>query len=161
MGFEEKLSKSELKELKKAGRKQKFWGSMGSFWGLLILLALVESVLIAGTFSFFPESGYKSFMETHFGLSIVIFFALPVIYIVVYIILQGRSSKKEAEFCESLAKTSLTPEELIEAAEANGLDKMFPVALDKRMKELGITKVPAACTDGREVFRLPTKEDLE
>lgn len=34
-------------------------------------------------------------------------------------------------------------------------------SMEKRLRELGISEVPRKCTDGREILRLPTKEDLE
>lgn len=65
------------------------------------------------------------------------------------------------KFGKYLCSIEISSDDVLLIGEKYGFDGAFEVALQKRLRELGISEVPRKCTDGREILRLPTKEDLE
>lgn len=108
-----------------------------------------------------PENWLTKFMDENVVLSVVIFFVLALLALPIYILAIDKIDKEDRKFCEYISTIEgVTADEMMETAERYRLTNMFSFALEKRLKELGITEVPPSCTDGREVFRLPTKDDF-
>lgn len=132
-----------------------------SYWAVIFVYG---AILIGGLMYILvckPENWLTRFMDEHETLCIIIFFALMVLYLPFYLMVRYLINKLDKKICRYISDVEgITPEEMLEIAERYRLDNMFQVALDKRLKELGITEVPRCCTDGREIFRLPTKDDL-
>lgn len=132
-----------------------------SFWGVALIY---NAILIAGLIYALvgmSENWLTKFMDENVGLSVVILLVLGLLVLPIYIIVIDKIDKEDAKFCEYISTIEgVTADEMMETAERYKLTNMFSFALKKRLEELGIAEVPSSCTDGREIFRLPTKDDL-
>lgn len=108
-----------------------------------------------------PENWLTKFMDENVGLSVVIFIVLALLALPIYIIVIDKIDKEDTKFCEYISTIEgVTADEMMDTAERYKLTNMFSFALEKHLEELGITEIPPNCTDGRDIFRLPTKDDL-
>lgn len=57
-------------------------------WGILIILALLLGFWIAGTYSFFPEGAYRTFMENNAWVGFAVFFVICAGYFPLYIFIK-------------------------------------------------------------------------
>ena len=132
-----------------------------SFWRVAIIY---DAILITGLVYVLvgmPENWLTKFMDENVVLCVVVFCVLALLALPIYIIVMDKIDKEDTKFCEYISTIEgVTADEMIDTAERYRLTNMFSFALKKRLEELGITEIPPSCTDGREILRLPTKDDL-
>lgn len=160
MKINDVLTGKEIRKLKRNSRLERTFNNMSAFWAILCVIGVVLGLLIGGTYSFMPQCAYRTFMEEHPWIYGALAIIVALGYLPAFLFGQKRRSDFDKEMCKKLAGAEFNADELMSIAEEYSLKNMFYPALDKRMKELGISEVPAACRDGYEIFRLPTKEDL-
>lgn len=132
-----------------------------TIWGVVLIY---DTILTAGLIYVLvgiPENYLKKFMAENVALSVVIFLTLGLLVLPIYIIAIDKINKEDIKFCEYISTIEgVTADEMMETAGRYKLTNMFSFALKKRLEELGIIEVPPSCTDGRDIFRLPTKDDI-
>ena len=132
-----------------------------TFWGVALIY---DAILITGLIYVLvgmPDNWLTKFMDENVVLSVVIFIALALLTLPIYIMVINKIDKEDTKFCEYISTLEgVTADEMMDTAERYKLTNMFSFALEKRLEELGITEIPPNCTDGRDIFRLPTKDDL-
>lgn len=161
MSVIEKLDKKEISILNGIKRRNKKSESLKMYWIGLIVLALVFALWVYFSTSVIPESGYKTFMDRNAWLYIVLFFVVAIVYLPINLMIGKAKYKKEENLSKALFDKGLTADELMEIKDNYFVRTIFDYALKRRMEELNITEVPKACYDGYEIYRLPTKEDIE
>jgi len=154
------IDKNELAILKRAKLLQRVI-KLPMMWALLILYSFaMVGVILWGIFRA-PDSFIGKMVNQHVGLSIFLLFAMAIVVMFIPIRILNKADAMEKRFCDYLAsREDITSDDVVELGEKYNIKQYIYVALQKRLKELNITKVPDCCTDGRELLRLPTKEDL-
>ena len=154
------IDKKELCRLKKAKRIQSVFG-LPMLWAMLITYSLVGiSLILYGIFSM-PDCWFKKYIIGNPAVGITLYLVVGVLIIPLYFAILNKASSMEKRFGEYLCSIDISSDDVLLIGEKYGFDEAFEVALQKRLRELGISEVPHKCTDGREILRLPTKEDLE
>ena len=154
------IDKKELCRLKKAKRIQRVFG-LPMLWAMLITYSLVGiSLILYGIFSM-PDCWFKKYIIGNPAVGITLYLVVGVLIIPLYFAILNKASSMEKRFGGYLCSIDISSDDVLLIGEKYGFDEAFEVALQKRLRELGISEVPHKCTDGREILRLPTKEDLE
>ena len=154
------IDKKELCRLKKARRIRRVF-CLPMLWVMLIIYSLVGILLILyGVFSM-PDCWFKKNIIGNPAVGITLYLVIGALIILLYVAILNKASSMEKRFGEYLCSIDISSDEVLLIGEKYGFDGAFEVALQKRLRELGISEVPSKCTDGREILRLPTKEDLE
>ena len=160
-----KIDKKKEKHMKRLLRIRNILNKDCIFWGILIVYSIIMALGIAYVTVWMPENWLTKFMDENVTLSgtlgVITVLALGVFIMLSYIKVLGKIDDEDKVFCEYISTIEgVTADEMMEIADKYKLNHMFYLALEKRLKELKITKVPPCCMDGWEIFRLPTKEDL-
>lgn len=82
------LSNSEERKLKRLYKRNVRMSKPLEMWGILIILALLLGFWIAGTYSFFPEGAYRTFMENNVWVGFAVFFVICAGYFPLYIFIK-------------------------------------------------------------------------
>ena len=128
---------------------------------MMITYSLVGiSLILYGIFSM-PDCWFKKYIIGNPAVGITLYLVVGVLIIPLYFAILNKASSMEKRFGEYLCSIDISSDDVLLIGEKYGFDEAFEVALQKRLRELGISEVPHKCTDGREIRRLPTKEDLE
>lgn len=131
------------------------------FWGVVLIYYIILTAGLTYALVWMPENWLTKFMDENMVLSMIIYFSLAFIIIPIYFKVLGKINDEDKAFCEYIsAIEGVTADEMMEIAEKYKLENMFQLALEKRLKELRITKVPPCCMDRWQVVRLPTRDDL-
>lgn len=132
-----------------------------TFWGVVLIYDAILITWLIYVLVGMPDNWLTKFMDENVVLSVVIFIALALLALPIYIMAINKIDKEDTKFCEYISTIEgVTADEMMDTAERYKLTNMFSFALEKRLEELGITEIPPSCTDGRDIFRLPTKDDL-
>ena len=154
------IDKKELCRLKKAKKIRRVF-CLPMFWVMLITYSLVGiSLILYGIFSM-PDCWFKKYIIGNPAVGITLYLVIGILIIPLYFAFLNKASSMEKRFGEYLCSIDISSDDVLLIGEKYGFDEAFEVALQKRLRELGISEVPRKCTDGREIRRLPTKEDLE
>lgn len=155
------IDKKQLRKLKRAIFIDKY--GMYFMWGSIILYAILMAIIIAFETAAKRTNWLAFMLETHTTIFVILFFLFGILILPLWTSIFSRTKVKKIMFCNYLAGLpGITADEMMEIGEKYEImDVLFLFAVEKRLQELGITKVPRCCYDGREIFRLPTKEDLE
>ena len=108
-----------------------------------------------------PDCWFKKYIIGNPAVCLTLYLVIGVLIIPLYFAILNKASSMEKRFGEYLCSIDISSDDVLLIGEEYGFDEAFEVALQKRLRELGISEVPRKCTDGREILRLPTKEDLE
>lgn len=154
------VTEKELKQMRNARKRINVFKKPAVMWGTLIVLALFFSVLISYTYSGMPSCSYRTFMEEHYWVYIVLMCVLGVGYFPGYIGIIDLVDRRDKKLCLRISRENHTADEMMKLAEEYMLEHMFFHALDRRMEELSITEVPECCKDGYIPYRLPTIDDI-
>lgn len=150
----------QLKKLLRAKKFEKVF-SLTMFWVYLIIYSLLSAAFLVYSILWMPECWFKTFISEHVYISIFLYFVITIVVFFVLFFAVNKSGSLKDEFKQYMLDTSdLSAEDIIEIGKIYGIEDALNIAVQKRLKELNITKVPRSCTDGREILRLPTEEDL-
>ena len=154
------IDKKELYRLKKAKKIRKGF-CLPILWVMLVTYSLAGiSFILYGIFSM-PDCWFKKYIIENPAVCLTLYLVIGVLIIPLYFAILNKASSMEKRFGEYLCSIDISSDDVLLIGEEYGFDEAFEVALQKRLRELGISEVPRKCTDGREIRRLPTKEDLE
>ena len=103
MNLSDYLTVREMRRLKRSKRQNKRFKKVSTFWTVLIIIALLLALLIGSTYSFMPACAYRTFMENHPAVYIVLFIVICLGYVPAYLLLQKRRSNFDNKICEKLA----------------------------------------------------------
>lgn len=154
------IDKKELGRLKKAKKIRRIF-HFPMLWVVLIIYSLVGiSFILYGIFSM-PDCWFKKYIIENPAVGATLYLVIGVLITLLYVAILNKASSMEKKFGEYLCSIDISSDAVLLIGEKYGFDGAFEVALQKRLRELGISEIPRKCTDGREILRLPTKEDLE
>ena len=154
------IDKKELCRLKKAKEIKRVF-CLPMLWVMLVNYSLVGlSFILYGIFSM-PDCWFKRYIIGNPAVGITLYLVIGVLIVPLYLAILNKAASMEKRFGEYLCSIDISSDDVLLIGEEYGFDEAFEVALQKRLRELGISEVPRKCTDGREILRLPTKEDLE
>lgn len=101
-----------------------------TFWGEALIYDAILITELIYVLVGMPENWLTKFMNENVVLSVVIFFALALLALPIYIIVIDKIDKEDTKFCEYISIIEgVTADEMMDTAERYKLTNMFSFAL--------------------------------